>query len=135
MTYNDNEGGKGLLERTRTPTRVCVCVHCVAHLTGHTHTNTQVYCCHLWPFVPLRTTIPSAWDMSQPSLTKIRDIVTSFNLFICDLGHEIATFFVSPSTIFKLMHLNWKYFSSILPNPNPNLNPNPNRNPNPILSY
>ena len=46
----------------------------------------------------------------QPSLTVIRDTVTSFNLFICDMGHEISTFFLSPSTIFKLMYFNWKYF-------------------------
>ena len=45
-----------------------------------------------------------------------RDTVTSFDLFIRDLGHEMSTLFVSPSTILKLMYFNWKYFSSVLPN-------------------
>ena len=30
----------------------------------------------------------------QPSLMEIRDTVTSFNLFICDLGHVILIFFM-----------------------------------------
>ena len=73
----------------------------------------------------------------QPSLTEIRDTVMSFNLFIRDLGHEMSTFFLSPSTIFKLMYFNLKYFSkekseflrlNANPNPNPDRNPNPNPN-------
>ena len=49
---------------------------------------------------------------SQPSLTETRDTVTSLSrLLLRDLGHEISTVFVSPSTIFKLMYLNRKLFS------------------------
>ena len=39
----------------------------------------------------------------QPSLTEIRDTITSFNLFICDLGHVISIFFMPKAQISNIM--------------------------------
>ena len=66
------------------------------------------------PSAPCALPCRKAWTVNPVSLNYVtlsRNLIYKFVIW----DTKLLFFFVSKNTIFKLMYLNWKYFSNVLP--------------------